>query len=663
MAKYIRANLELVPEKDITSILKIDAPVMSSKPNEFIEANHLNYYILINCWLRLIEMWSQFGWVSVLNLIRTKGLIEVIRIFSEAADQIVHGVEIESGLVRTLYADVVNRGPIFRVPTDMSRESHRDTMAAILLICRFPKRFSPLKADRLNTIAFDSFRENQIRLYRWQNVPHSTYVLDRVKAAVTSLLDWDKLCDELEGSNLLTFTPGVSFDTDASLVSKLQSIQAEHVECFYQPFGIPCVASKGVAEPEFWGKQGDIEKHLVRLLAVPKNFKTARVIAPENVYRQALARTFFNICDRYLPESVKLHDQTQNQRLALSGSLDGLLATLDLHAASDSVTQTLFYSVFPARFSRIMERILPTHYTDGKREYRLQCVATMGNSMTFWIESVVFLGIAKAATDYVRLFDCGDDLDIVDDRISVYGDDIILPTRAASTCIEWLEELGFVVNTDKSFFSTDHLYRESCGEEYYEGRCVSNAYFPRFPLVGQLGGKLSPRGYRDGFRGTHIDTMTSIIDLQHKLFNLCVPASKLLSEIVRESEPRMTTSAPDRGLSDLWDYLEEGKVIPAPAGKILPQPDGKPKYPMKVQKLVVDGMVRDGHLGPITCHKAIADPSAEEVMLYSLYKYEQFLRFGPRYDDPLSELLGISAPPLTFEEARTRSEIKWVYIK
>jgi hypothetical protein len=659
MAKYIRANLELVPESDINSIMKIDAPEMSSKPSEYVKANMLNYYILINCWLRLVEMWSKFGWAQVLNCIKSKGLIATIRIFSDAADQIVHGEDVDSGLVRTLYADVRNRGPVIGVPTDPAREIHYDAMAAILLICRFPKRFSPLKADKLNQVAYDSFRENQIRLYRWQGTPHSYYVESRVREAIHSLLDWDGLCDVLEGIDYLEFTPGVSFDTDSSLVSKLQSVQAERVEYFYQPFGIPCVASKGTQEMEYWGFHDDIERHRVRLIAVPKNFKTARVIAPENVYRQGLARAYFNVCDRFLPGEVKLHDQTQNQQYALEGSLSGDLATLDLHAASDSVTHTLFYSVFPARFCRIMDRILPTHYiNEVGKEYRLQCVATMGNSMTFWLESVVFLGIATAATNYVKLWG-----PLKDERITIYGDDIILPTEAAQTCIDWLTELGFIVNSDKSFFDKDHKYRESCGEEYYQGRCVSSAYFPRFPLVGQLGGALSPRSYRDGFRGTRIDTMSAIIDLQHKLFNLCVPASLLVSEIVRESEPRMTVSAPDRGLSDLWGYLEEGKEIPAPAGKVLPPKEGAAKYPLRIQRMTVEGQVRDGHLAPITTYKKLSDISDEEYMLYSLYKYEQFLRFGPRYDDPLLRLLGISAPPLTFEEARTKGETKWVYIK
>jgi hypothetical protein len=661
MAKSIRANLQLVPESDIRDIERMDAQVLTSNPDKFVKENLLGYYILVNTWLMIIKQWSQFGWVFVLNHIKHSGLREVISKFSEAADQIVHGEEITYGVARTLYKDVKAQTPIIGVPLDPEREVTTDPMAAMLFICRYPKRFSPVHADMLKTESIAEFFKTQRRLKSLQRRPFSQYILEAVRAECSQILDWDKLCCELLDVSIkdIVFTPGVSFDTDASLVSKLQSIAKEKVEYFHLPFGIPMVASQGVEEQQYWGKDGRYERHDVRLIAVPKNYKTARVIAPENVLRQATARCYFNISDRYLPASVSLHDQTQNQKLSYLGSLDGKLATIDLHAASDSLTPTLLWEIFPKKFMQIVTRILPTHTVENDKVNRLESAATMGNSMTFWLESTAFLGISLAAVKFHNRF-TGE----TDETVSVYGDDIIVPTNAAPEVIEFLEGLGFIVNHEKSFIDKDHPYRESCGEEYFKGINVSSRYYPRFPIEGTLGGKFSTKTYRDGFTGTKVSTMTSLIDLQHKLFNLCVPAALLVSEIVKEAEPRMTTSTPDQGLGDLWSYEDLPKIVPAPAAEIIVERDerGKP-IRRKASKVEVPGQVREGHYGPITYYPPLDKGDTRGELLLDLYNYEHFLRFGPRYDDPLMELLGISSPPQSLVEARSSGEVRYVLLK
>lgn len=657
MAKSIRANLELVPVKDIQEIERLDAQEVSSRPDSYVKENLLAYYIIVNTWLMIIKQWSAHGWIFVLNHIKAFGLLKAIKEFDEAADQIVHGSELSFGLARTLYRDVQANPVIYGVPLDREREITCHPMAAMLFLCRYPKRFSPVQADKLRDASLQGFVETQKRLKQVQRQPQSQYILNWVRSEISQLLDWDKLISELLDVSLkdIVFTPGVSFDTDATLVSKLRSIAKEHVEYFHMPFGIPMVASQGVEEQRYWGKLQDIEVHEVRILAVPKNYKAARVIAPENVYRQALAKRYFIISDRYLPSLINLHDQTQNQQLSYLGSLDGSLATLDLHAASDSMTSTLLWDLLPAEFMRIMTRILPTHYRYKEATRIMQSAATMGNSMTFWLESVVFLGISLAAVKFYNLFS-GES----DETVSVYGDDIIVPQKAALTVVEWLESLGFIVNHEKSFFDQDHHYRESCGEEYFGGICVSSRYFPRFPLEGQLGGKFSTKSYKDGYLGTHIDTMASLLDLQHKLFNLCIPASLLVSEIIREAEPRMTTSTPDQGLADLWSYEDLPKLIPAPAGEVR---DGK------VKKIVVKSvgeysLDREAHIGPVTSYPTLSPDDHDGEVLVKLYNYAYFLQFGPRpCDDPVLDGLGCTAPLTSLSEARCKSEIKWAYLK
>jgi hypothetical protein len=650
MAKFLRALNELIPERVIKSIIKIDAPVVSSNPDRYCQENLLGYYVLINTWLMIIKEYSRLGWQFVLDHIQNVGLFTSIKEFDEAAQQLVHGQAVEFSLARSLMVDIKNSVPIIGIPIDDAKSQlATDPMAIALFVFRYPKRFSPLYADSLKETSFKGFQDTQKRLKQWQRRPMPMFIIERVREAAANMINWDRLCDELDDVSLqdVVFTPGVSFDTSASLLSKLQSMAREHVEYFPQPFGIPVIANRGIEEQCYthWGQ----EVHCVRLVGVPKNYKTARVIAPENVYRQALARRYFQICDRYLPDQIKLHDQTQNQRIAYWGSITGQWATIDLSAASDSLTPTLLRSILPARFMKIMDRVLPNFYMLGDRMYLMQSAATMGNSMTFWLESVVFASVANAAVACFNRF-TGE----YDDTISVYGDDIIVPTDAALTVMEWLSKLGFLVNYDKSFYDRDNLYRESCGEEYFQGTCVSGKYFPRFPLEGKLGGSLSNRKIRDGFTGTVIDTMTALIDLQHKLFNTCLAASLLVVDIVHEASPKMTHSTPDMGLNDLYMYESTGVQVPAPCwirDKDEWKKSGNPEYP------------RDGHYAPITVYSEPKGLSPDDEMLVHLYNYLQFLKFGPRYDSELDRSLRVSSPPISISEAATTAVVKWVLVK
>lgn len=653
MSKSIRAALQLASEKDIMDIERHDSRKLSSKPDSFIKANLLGYYVLVNTWLLLIKQWSEYGWVFVLNYLKANGVIELIRNFQDASAQLIAGLPMDFSLARQIWNDVLSRRPLDGIPQDDELSVYSNPTSAMLLILRYGKRFSPLEADLLKKSALDGFVEEQRRLKGVQRYQEpSRFVVDDVREAISSLLDWDKLVKQLREVDIsdIVFTPGVSFSTKADLVSKLKVVAAERVEYFPQPFGIPMVSHPlDAASVEWWGKHQQYEVHCVRLSPVPKNYKTARVIAPEDVVRQALARRYFEICDAVLPDSIKLHDQSQNQRMARWGSIGGQYATLDLHAASDSITPSVLWTLLPRDFMEIMSRILPTHYMlDGKR-YRLESAATMGNSMTFWLESVVFAGVSLAATRYYCRWAKEED-----DTISVYGDDIIVPCEAAQTVIEWLEEFGFVVNEDKSFFSRDLLYRESCGVEYLNGHNVSSRYFPRFPLIGEFG-KFSDRFVRDSFSETVVTTLSSLIDLQHKMFALCVPASLLVSEVVKEAEPRMTSSTPDQGINDLWSYEEQYREVPAPAARIVSG---------KLEKMVVPGMVRRAHLLPVTVYpKRKGDVVPYEETLATLYRYQRFLKFGPRYETPLDRLLGVTAPPQTFEEMSSIGDVKWVWVK
>lgn len=82
----------------------------------------------------------------------------------------------------------------------------------------------------------------------------------------------------------------------------------------------------------------------------------------------------------------------------------------------------------------------------------------MGNGYTFELESAIFYCVALATCEFLGL---------PTEDVSVYGDDIIVPTQAAYQLKEILNELGFTLNQEKSF--TSGPFRESCGADFFYG--------------------------------------------------------------------------------------------------------------------------------------------------------------------------------------------------
>lgn len=204
-----------------------------------------------------------------------------------------------------------------------------------------------------------------------------------------------------------------------------------------------------------------------RITTVPKNAKTDRVIAIEpdlNMYLQRGIGGF--IRQRLKRVRIDLDDQTINQRLALEGSIDGSLATLDLKAASDTISTELVRRLIPADWFDAMDRVRSKCGTLPSGEIvNYQKFSSMGNGFTFELESLIFWALSLSVVET-----CAG----ADRRCSVYGDDIIVPTAASGFLIELLDYVGFEVNSSKSFISGP--FRESCGKHYFHGIDVTPFY-------------------------------------------------------------------------------------------------------------------------------------------------------------------------------------------
>lgn len=205
------------------------------------------------------------------------------------------------------------------------------------------------------------------------------------------------------------------------------------------------------------------------MVLVEKNAKTKRVISKEptgNSFLQFGPHEY--IRERLRRRGIRLDDQSINQRAAAMAYAKGW-ATLDLSAASDTISRELVYDLLPLEWALFLDRLRSpeTRLPDGTW-VRLEKFASMGNAFTFELETLIFWAICSS----VETFQEGDEL-------CVYGDDIVIEGTAAAEAVWALHAVGFTVNSEKSHLSGP--FHESCGEHYYYGVNVTPAYQKEAP--------------------------------------------------------------------------------------------------------------------------------------------------------------------------------------
>lgn len=203
-----------------------------------------------------------------------------------------------------------------------------------------------------------------------------------------------------------------------------------------------------------------------RLAFVEKNYKTKRTILIEpdgNMLLQKGVGTSIRRCLKRV--GINLNSQRLNQYLAKVGSILGSLGTVDIAAASDSVTLCLLRFLLPWKWYKLIYELRSPLYKDGDKWSKMHKVSSMGNGFTFELESAVFYCIAKAVIDVDKP---------EDGRIAIFGDDIIIASECCDRLTHILGACGFAVNTDKSFWTGP--FRESCGKHYHSGADVTPVY-------------------------------------------------------------------------------------------------------------------------------------------------------------------------------------------
>lgn len=215
--------------------------------------------------------------------------------------------------------------------------------------------------------------------------------------------------------------------------------------------------------PDLW-KQHVVDINVVessKLTTVPKNAKTDRVICIEpdlNIFVQLGCGALLK--QKLLRSGLDLTSQETNREFAQRAHRDRL-ATLDLSAASDTVSREAVWMLLPHAWAELLHfsRVDKTR-VEGE-ELTLHKWSSMGNGYTFELETLIFYAVSRVVCRHLGL-GVG--------NITVYGDDIILPLEALTLVVKALNFLGFSVNHEKTF--GEGRFHESCGADFFDGHNV-----------------------------------------------------------------------------------------------------------------------------------------------------------------------------------------------
>lgn len=650
--------IEVLTIEQAKDVAEKDQPSQSTKTS-YVNENILTYYILINTWVLLWKNFAIHAWHRLLTRIMADGLIPVINECQEEAMRIIRGEDLGSW-GRILYSEIRTGNPTIDESLITSVIGY-DYDATVLMLLRYPKRFSPNSNDIIKDKTIKDFLqyENRTKLLQRQQSYGYNYAMRIVADVIREMYPWDVICDNIEHIHPtdIIFSSGAALDANPSPGSKWKAILTDgnHSD-FIQPiFGVYTLTRY---------KAHDMAPTQSRVAAVPKSYKSSRIIAMERTYPNAIGKAIemiFRDADIKYGTGINISDQTINQHLAQIGSSDGTIATLDASHASDLISKSLFKDLFPPRYVDLVKGYLPDYVEVAGKVRPLQMASTSGHTLTFRHETIIYHAIAKAAVLWTQALG----IEVTNPVFHAFGDDTLVSTEAYDTALYLFQKLGLIINKDKSYAVGS--YRESCGKDYINGVDVSSIYYPRFPVIGTITSTriiLAKDVFRDEYRGKLDNAVTMLIDLQKKLYPYTYDGSRLVASIVQTAYPSITTSVAGEVCNDLWDCIDSGKQY-NPTRWALESTGKYISYPLTTRKLGLASESLSGvnattfdrlrkldtvHCYPTEKYHTDREFNQEEVEIYEYWKYYSFLKSGPRYHDPLMELLGIPSKPISIAE-------------
>jgi hypothetical protein len=660
---YTLKEMEYLSLKQCSTAASLDwATQSSASQDKYVSENSVAYYAAINTWLALWDEYADYAWIRLADLIMSEGLISAINTMQTEALRILQSEPI-GPWGRMLMACVDLPKPVFRGDLDDTMIT-RDVTTCVLTLLRYPKRFSPVGNDIIQEQTLSDFLKYEKRTKRLQR--HEYYgeywAKEHVKRVISEMYPWDTIVSEIDALELtdLRFSAGAARDARPNLGDKVSAIVKDGR---MNDFILPIMGVYTLPRPAYIKDP----KRVSKIVAVPKSYKSSRIIAMESTYPIAMGKAIEYIFRRH-DNIITLEDQTRNQKGAQIGSIDGSIATIDASHASDLISKSLFMDLFPREYTRRVYPLLP-QYCEVKGVTRpLQMASTSGHTLTFRHETIIYYAIAKAALDICSSLG----IEIHRPYALAYGDDTLISAEAYDIALYLFSRLGLVINTDKSYNTGN--YRESCGEDYIDGVPVTSIYFPRFPVLGKLSEKDGrytvrldqERTFNDEYRGKLDNSVTMLIDLQKKVFPICRRGAEFLRLLVNAAFPSITTSVAGEECNDMWDYMDSGKIYyPSAFERVIK--DTHYRYPRVYEHTRLgyahDFITGDGkstfvraeqldtlHRYPSVSFQDTGNFSEEQVLIFEYWSYVSFLQHGPKYEDPLLELLGITQRPMSISE-------------
>lgn len=566
---------------------KINIAKVQSKDPLYSEADSYQYQTVINSWVALWEDFYPSGVAQIVEMLEHNGLSETIRRYDDIASMIIDNLDHNTIISHMI--DTVG-------------------MTVTLLLYRYPKRYTWHDMPGLYRDTKTQFLARNNRVKQLNRRALSQWLYEALHTIANAPV---RAFDGPIQPNIFNDIPtGACAEGYKTKAEKIYDI-CDHIP--FGPFSVPIAG--GTSE----------QSHTSRVKFVPKNYKALRAIAMEPVYSQFLAtqvakgleRLFNSKKSIYHPYGrLNLRSQDRSRELAIEGSETGLLATIDLSAASDSLSYPVVDACTPDCFSEWWINQSTQFSLDGK-VYPLHIPLTMGSRVTMALQTWVYWVMSALACTLVAN---GDNslLSSYLDQVAVYGDDIIVPTDCAETLIDILTTCGLIVNCEKSFYDKDYCYREACGVEAYNGELVSSCYWPRDELK------------------TH-EQYASLYNRVYDKFGFLPNFHGFLRNNLKKNLPDTCDSDHFGLLVDQLAYhpaspnqipFDRDKLSDDVLRRIFVTRRGK----LRIQAKIDFNSIR----------VAAKRWDCDLLKIAEIYLYYQFLAEGPSYDEPLMQLLGCS---------------------
>lgn len=365
----------------------------------------------------------------------------------------------------------------------------------------FTKKFkTSSRASNLADVAFDKFLSVNLHIglvdmlrtwptecsVRDPKTDSRDRILCRARSFVREILSEE--VDLVRFFELCKHSPGTSLGlkySETHLTAKSQlpltsTVEASGLFSMYLKWDTDLRSAFQYANPElnFNSRVPPIFRYVEasKMTTVPKNDETDRTIAVEptaNMFlQQGLGRL---IAEKLIPFGIDFEIQQDiHKHLAFRSSVHNQNATIDFSSASDCVGIQLLRFLLPPQWFYLVDRLRCPLVDVRGALIELNCISTMGNACTFPLETLVLFCLARSVLqESENKYSFA--LDYADRRVSVFGDDCIMPSKIAVQFCSIAEYVGFMVNHQKSYFS-DEYFRESCGGDYFHGRNVRGLY-------------------------------------------------------------------------------------------------------------------------------------------------------------------------------------------